>query len=165
MLDYKAVPLLQNYARGRLRLGETHLREAQILAKRADVPNACAHAAYYAMHHCAAAALYLENKTDKHGKVVESHEHVLQHYANLVKDEPAPLSETAAWLNEARACRVRADYGIVLGGATIEDARESCTNALRFFAAFQEKWRLDMPSDEMENLSLTRNLEKLLPDG
>ena len=80
--------------------------------------------------------MYLENKTDKHGKVVESHEHVLQHYANLVKDEPAPLSETAEWLNEARACRVRADYGIVLAGATIEDARESCANAVRFFEEF-----------------------------
>lgn len=147
-----------------LRLGETHLREAELLSKRDDTPNACAHAAYYAMLHCAAAALYLEGKTGKNGKVVESHEHLLGQYANLVEDEPTPLSETASWLNEARASRVRADYGIVYGGATVEDARENCANAVKFFHAFREKWNLDMPQDAMENLSLTRNLEKLLPE-
>lgn len=150
---------LRNFARGRLRLGEVHLSEAELLVKKGDTPNACAHAAYYAMYHCAAAALYLENRTGKNGLVVESHEHVLQHYANLVKDEALPLSETAMWLNQARAARVRADYGMVYGGATREDAQESCTNAILFFKLFREKWSLDMPVDEMEDLSLTRNLE------
>jgi uncharacterized protein (UPF0332 family) len=127
---------------------------------RGDTPNACTHAAYYAMHHCAAAALYLENRIAKNGMVVESHEHLLQHYAQLVKDEAAPLSETATWLNQARASRVKADYGVVYGGATREDAQECCANAIMFFKLFHQKWRLDMPADEMEDLSLTRNLEK-----
>lgn len=151
---------LLNFARGRLRLGELHLREAELLIKRNDTPNACAHAAYYAMHHCAAAALYLEGKTGKSGMVVESHEHVLQHYAKLVEGEIAPLSETAEWLNQARALRVKADYGMVNGGATREDAHESWVNAVMFFKLFHERWTLDMPADEMENLSLTHKLKK-----
>jgi uncharacterized protein (UPF0332 family) len=45
------------YAQQEFAKAEMHLKEAEIHAKAKITPNACAHSAYYAMYHCAAASI------------------------------------------------------------------------------------------------------------
>jgi hypothetical protein len=62
----------------------THLIEPERLVQWGQAPNACVHSAYYAMHHSACAALLAAGGVGKYLDAPKSHEHVIQHYGNLV---------------------------------------------------------------------------------
>ncbi len=137
--EVPVLPLSEGERRERAQLeyrkANLHLAEAEALVEMAAAPNACAHAAYYAMHHGACAALLLAGGVGKRKDVPKSHEHVLEHFTSLVLNETGPLARTGLMLNRARGERVIADYdlgadiAIVEAAAVTKDARvflEAC---------------------------------------
>lgn len=116
-----------------------HLDEAERMARWGGAPNACVHAAYYAMHHCAAAAILAAGGVGKRGDAPPSHEHVIQHFGKLVAGETGDLGRCGMVLNRARGDRTVADYGLlesldnVAAAAVTADARV-------FIAACRAKW-------------------------
>jgi uncharacterized protein (UPF0332 family) len=144
-------------AQAEFNLAMIHLGEAEKLAAWSKAPNACVHAAYYAMHHCARAAILKSGGVGKRRDVPNSHEHVIEHYGNLVEGETNYLGQSARELNKARSERVKADYGIVVGGATREDAAYTAGEARRFVEACARKWMLIQVTDYGEWLSLNKD--------
>ena len=118
-----------------------HLVEAEQIASSGQAPNACAHSAYYAMYHCAAAAILAAGGVGKRRDVPQSHEHVIQHYGNLIAGEPGFLAQSGMVLSRARDRQDGSDYNLIRGvtaaeaAATVEDARE-------FVGACKTKWNL-----------------------
>jgi uncharacterized protein (UPF0332 family) len=116
-----------------------HLLEAEQLAAWGNAPNACVHSAYYAMHHCASAAILAAGGVGKHGDVPKSHEHVIQHYGKLVAEEPGDLRQSGMILSRARTDRMVADYDLV-SGANKHDAAATAADARKFISACANKW-------------------------
>lgn len=121
-----------------------HLAEAEQLAAWGEAPNACVHSAYYAMHHCASAAILAAGGVGKRRDVPASHEHVIQHYGKLVAGEPGDLGHSGLVLSRARSDRMRADYDLVRG-ANKRDAAATAADARRFIEVCKTKWNL-MPA-------------------
>jgi len=117
----------------------THLIEAERLAEWARAPNACVHSAYYAMHHSACAALLASGGVGKYLDVPKSHEHVIQHYGNLVSNEVEPLKSTGLELSRARTDRMVADYDLVRG-TNNADAKETVRSARAMVDAIMARW-------------------------
>jgi len=117
----------------------THLIEAERMAQWARAPNACVHSAYYAMHHSACAALLAAGGVGKHLDAPKSHEHVIQHYGNLVANEDEPLKSTGLELSRARTDRMVADYDLVRG-ANNSEAKETTQAARVMVDAIMERW-------------------------
>lgn len=122
-----------------------HLAEAKTLAALATAPNACAHVAYYAMFHAASAAILAAGGVGKRKDVPPSHEHVLEHFGNLVANEPGQLSEAGLLLGRARADRMTADYGLT---KSIEatDAIATVKDAEVLVGLVGQRWSLLMSS-------------------
>jgi len=80
-----------------------HLAEAERIGHWGEAPNACVHSAYYAMHHCAAAAILAAGGVGKRRDVPQSHEHVIQHYGNLIASETGFLGQSGMILSRAAA--------------------------------------------------------------
>ena len=119
-----------------------HLIEAERMAAWGGAPNACAHSAYYAMHHCAAAAILASGGVGKRRDVPQSHEHVIQHYGNLVAPEPGFLGQSGMVLSRARTDRMVADYDLVRG-VTDKEAAITVGEARRFVDACKAKWAFE----------------------
>jgi uncharacterized protein (UPF0332 family) len=118
-----------------------HLAEAEKLAEWGQAPNACVHSAYYAMEHCAAAALFANGGVGKRRDVPKSHEHLIEHFGNLVEGKPGILGECGRMLSRARTDRMKADYGLV-ESVSEEDARDTTSDARKFVDACEAAWRL-----------------------
>ncbi|MFI5013320.1 MAG: hypothetical protein ACHQAY_13340 [Hyphomicrobiales bacterium] len=128
-----------------------HLIEAERLSEWGMAPNACVHAAYYAMHHCACAAILAAGGVGRYLDAPKSHEHVIQHYGNLVAGEQGALGESGVVLNRARTDRMVADYDLVRG-ATNEDAVIDAAAARKFVQACMEKWGFhDKVTDDIDH--------------
>src|SRR5438105_9047500 len=84
----------------------THLIEAERLAEWGRAPNACIHSAYFAMHHCASAAILAAGGVGKHRDAPKSHEHVIEHYGKLVAAEPGDFGHSGRVLSRARTDRM-----------------------------------------------------------
>jgi uncharacterized protein (UPF0332 family) len=82
-------------ARQEFQKAVTHLEEAERLAQWGGAPNACVHSAYYAMHHCAAAAILASGGVGKRKDVPQSHEHVIQHFGGFLGESGKVLSRGA----------------------------------------------------------------------
>jgi len=119
--------------------GLIHLIEAERMAAWGRAPNSCVHAAYYAMHHAARAALFATGGVGARKDVPKSHEHVLEHFGKLTQKEPADLGEAGRWLNQARTDRMVADYDLVRGAVAFE-ATETTRLARRFVDAVAARW-------------------------
>jgi uncharacterized protein (UPF0332 family) len=104
-----------------------------------EAPNACAHSAYYAMHHCAAAAILAAGGIGRHRDAPKSHEHVIEHYGNLVASEPGYLGQSGKVISRARTDRMVADYGLIRG-ITKAEASETTGEARQFVDACRTKW-------------------------
>ena len=104
-------------------------------------PNACAHAAYYAMHHCACAAILIAGGVGKYRDVPKSHEHAIEHYGVLTASEGGLLGESGKALSRARTDRTIADYDL---GQTVSTAEASAmtADAKRLVEACARRWRL-----------------------
>lgn len=130
--------------------GMTHLIEAERLAEWGGAPNACIHSAYYAMHHCASAAILAAGGTGKRGDVPKSHEHVIQHYGRLVEGQPGDLGQSGLLLGRARTDRMVADYDL-MRGANRDDAAATTRDARTFVNACKARWSFyDNITDELE---------------
>ena len=116
-----------------------HLIEAERLAERGKAPNACIHSAYYAMHHCASAAILAAGGVGKRGDVPKSHEHVIEHYGKLVAAEPGSLGQSGRVLSRARTDRMVADYDLVRG-ANNGEAAATTAEARAFVDACMSNW-------------------------
>jgi uncharacterized protein (UPF0332 family) len=128
-----------------------NLVEAERMAAWGDAPNACVHSAYYAMYHCAAAAILASGGVGKRLDVPPSHEHVIQHYGKLVEGEQGDLGESGRMLSRARTDRMVADYDLVQG-ANNKDAEATTIDARRFINAAVSKWRFqDNVTHELED--------------
>jgi uncharacterized protein (UPF0332 family) len=120
---------------------QMHLVEAERLANWGQAPNACIHSAYYAMHHCASAAILLAGGVGKRGDVPRSHEHVIEHFGNLVEQEAGMLGQCGRMLSQARSERMMADYDLVRS-ATPSEASDTVADAQKFLAACRARWPL-----------------------
>jgi uncharacterized protein (UPF0332 family) len=128
-----------------------HLIEAERIGQWGDAPNACVHSAYYAMHHCACAAILASGGVGKRRDVPLSHEHVIQHYGKLVEAETRILGESGKVLSRARTDRMVADYDLVRGVKN-QDALITVQEARRFVDACKEKWNFeDKVTDELDD--------------
>jgi uncharacterized protein (UPF0332 family) len=87
-----------------------HLKEAELMAAWGQAPNACVHSAYYAMHHCATAAILVGGGVGRRRDAPQSHEHIIQHYGKLIASEPGYLGGSGMVLGRARTDRMVADY-------------------------------------------------------
>jgi uncharacterized protein (UPF0332 family) len=116
-----------------------NLIEAEQMAPWGKAPNACVHSAYYAMFHCAAAAILASGGVGRRFDVPQSHEHVIQYCGRLVEGQPDDLGETGRMLSRARTDRMVADYDLI-NGATIGDARETTADARKFLRANAGRW-------------------------
>ena len=129
----------RNRAADEFALAEMHLAEAEKLAAWGQAPNACIHSAYYAMHHCAVAALFAAGGVGKTKDVPRSHEHVIEHFGNLSAGESEGIAELGTFLSRARRDRMAADYGT----AAIHVADRAATitgEARRFLDACAVRW-------------------------
>lgn len=117
------------------------LAEAEKLAEWGKAPNACVHSAYYAMEHCAAAALLANGGVGKRRDVPKSHEHLIEHFGKLVEGKPGILGDSGRMLSRARTDRMTADYGLV-ESVSEEDARATTSDARKFIDACEVAWRL-----------------------
>jgi uncharacterized protein (UPF0332 family) len=126
-------------AQGEFEKAMIHLEEAEKLAAWGGAPNACVHSAYYAMYHCAAAAILASGGVGKHRDVPKSHEHVIEHYGKLVASEAGDLGQSGMVLNRARADRMVADYDLIRG-ATQKDAELTTAEARKLVDACRGKW-------------------------
>jgi len=127
-----------------------HLIEAERIAELGNAPNACVHSAYYAMHHCAAAAILASGGVGKRRDAPKSHEHIVQHYGRLVASEPDYLGQSGMVLSRARTDRMVADYDLVRG-ITNDDATATAKDARQFVEACKAKWGFeDRVSDELD---------------
>jgi uncharacterized protein (UPF0332 family) len=127
-----------------------HLIEAERIAEWGNAPNACAHSAYYAMHHCASAAILAAGGVGKRRDAPQSHEHIVQHYGNLIASEPGYLGRSGMVLSRARTDRMVADYDLVRD-ITNNDATSTAEDARRFVDACKAKWDFqDRVTDEVE---------------
>jgi uncharacterized protein (UPF0332 family) len=125
------------------------LIEAERMAEWGEAPNACAHSACYAMHHSAAAAILAAGGVGKRRDVPQSHEHVIQHFGNLVASEQGYLGDSGKVLSRARTDRMVADYDLVRGITNIE-ATETAREARKFVDACKAKWGFeDRVTDEL----------------
>ncbi|HUZ33814.1 MAG TPA: HEPN domain-containing protein [Xanthobacteraceae bacterium] len=128
-----------------------HLAEAEQMAGWGHAPNASAHSAYYAMHHCAAAAILAAGGIGKHRDAPKSHEHVIQHFGNLVAAETGYLGQCGMVLGRARTDRMVADYDLV-HGITNAEATEVVKDARKFVDACKGKWTFkDRAIDELNH--------------
>jgi uncharacterized protein (UPF0332 family) len=116
-----------------------NLIEAERMAEWGGAPNACVHSAYYAMYHCAAAAILASGGVGKRLDVPQSHEHVIQHYGKLVEGQPGDLGESGRTLSRARTDRMVADYDLVRG-ANVTDAKATIVDARKFINANADRW-------------------------
>jgi uncharacterized protein (UPF0332 family) len=119
-----------------------HLKEAERMAEWGNAPNACVHSAYYAMNHCAIAAILASGGVGKRRDAPASHEHIIQHYGTLVASEPDYLGTSGMALSRARSDRMVADYDLVRG-VSATDARETVRDARQFVDACRIRWGLD----------------------
>ena len=128
-----------------------HLIEAERLAAWGRAPNACAHSAYYAMHHCASAAILAAGGVGKRRDVPQSHEHVIQHYGNLVAAESGYLGQSGMVLSRARTDRMVADYDLVRD-ITEAEAVATVREARQFDEACKSKWKFhDKVTDKLDH--------------
>jgi uncharacterized protein (UPF0332 family) len=118
-----------------------HLEEAEAQVKAKIAPNACAHSAYYAMYHCAAASILAAGGVGKRKDVPASHTHVIEHFAKIVETEGGALAECGPMLSRAQTDRDVADYNLVKG-VTQKDAAALVADARRFVEACNAKWKL-----------------------
>jgi len=141
----KIVPLSDAERRekaiGELGKALVQLNEAERMAAWGEAPNACVHSAYYAMHHAASAAILANGGVGKRGDVPKSHEHVIEHFDNIVEGEPEPLGSAGKLLNLALTDRLDADYGLGLS-ATSAEAAELTRQARILLDAIRTKWNL-----------------------
>lgn len=118
-----------------------HLAEAERIVDWGGAPNACVHSAYYAMEHCAAAAILATGGVGKRKDSPKSHEHIIEHFGKLVDGEPDPLGECGKMLSRARTDRMTADYGLI-ESVSNDDAAETTSDARKFVDACMTKWKL-----------------------
>jgi uncharacterized protein (UPF0332 family) len=116
-----------------------HLVEAEHMAEWGNAPNACVHSAYYAMNHCATAAILASGGVGKRRDAPQSHEHIIQHYGTLVASEPGYLGASGMVLSRARTDRMVADYDLVRG-VSAKDASATVKEARQFVDACKIKW-------------------------
>ena len=116
-----------------------HLAEAERIGRWGEAPNACVHAAYYAMHHCAAAAILAAGGVGKRRDVPQSHEHVIEHYGKLVVSEAGFLGQSGMVLSRARTDRMVADYNLTRN-VSASDVEETLRDARRFVDVCKNKW-------------------------
>lgn len=91
------------------------------------------------MHHCAAAAILATGGVGKHRDVPKSHEHVIQHYGNLIAAEAGFLGQSGMILSRARTDRMVADYNLVEVVAEA-DVTATVRDARKFVEACKAKW-------------------------
>lgn len=116
-----------------------HLIEAEKLAAWGEAPGACAHTAYYAMHHAARGAILAAGGVGRLMDAPPSHEHVIEHYGKLIASEPEPLASTGLYLTRARADRTVADYGLS-AHITKSEAAETVGFARLMVDAIRARW-------------------------
>jgi len=127
-----------------------HLIEAERLSPWGEAPNACIHSAYYAMHHCASAAILAAGGAGKRRDVPQSHEHVIEHYGKLVAGEPGVLGQSGMMLSRARTDRMVADYDLVRG-TNKSNAAATTAEARKFINACMNKWGFyDKVTDDLD---------------
>lgn len=126
-------------AKAEFRKALVHLSEAEKLSAWGEAPYACVHSAYYAMHHCAVAALLAAGGVGKAKDVPRSHEHVIEHFGKLVAGESGSLAGTARLLGRARTDRVDADYGL-LPTSTSARASVLAADARNLIEACSARW-------------------------
>ncbi|MBY5667400.1 HEPN domain-containing protein [Rhizobium leguminosarum] len=120
----------------------TLIAEAKILAKNGTTPHACAHTVYFAMYHCARAALLQSGGVGKTKDVPNSHEAVVQHFGNLNENGFAGPVNLGQVLNRARGMRVMSDYDLV-EEISDDDATESVSEAVEFIEKCRSTWKLE----------------------
>ncbi|MER8482885.1 hypothetical protein [Mesorhizobium sp. M1322] len=118
---------------------EIHLKEAELLAKAATTPNACVDSAYYAMHHCAAAAILAAGGVGKRKDFPQSHKHIIEAYGKIVEREQGVLAETGLFLIRAQIDRDTADYSLVQSVSN-QDASDPAIDARKFVEACDQRW-------------------------
>ena len=116
-----------------------HLIEAERMAEWGNAPNACVHSAYYAMDHCATAAILASGGVGKRRDAPQSHEHIIQHYGNLIASEPGYLGTSGMVLSRARTDRMVADYDLV-HSVSVDVATATVKEARQFIEACKTKW-------------------------
>jgi uncharacterized protein (UPF0332 family) len=116
-----------------------HLREAELLAAAGTAPSACVHSAYYAMYHCAAAALLTTGGIGRRGDIPRNHAGIMEEYGKRFDGEEGILGQTGKMLAEALVGRVIADYALGRD-STNEEAIEITGKARIFVDACSEKW-------------------------
>jgi uncharacterized protein (UPF0332 family) len=119
------------------------LAEAEKLGAWRGAPNACAHTAYYAMHHCAAAVILATGGVGKTRSSPANHQDVIRHFANLVEGESEDLIACGRALNRAFNARETADYGLT-NVLTPNDAVLTANDATAFVRHCRERWGLDL---------------------
>jgi uncharacterized protein (UPF0332 family) len=75
----------------------------------------------------------------RHRDAPKSHEHIIEHYGNLVASEPGYLGQSGKVISRARTDRMVADYGLIRG-ITKAEASETTGEARQFVDACRTKW-------------------------
>lgn len=126
-------------ARAEFEKAATLLQEAESAVAKGGLPNAAVHLGYYAMHHCAIAALLVAGGVDKYGDVPRSHEHIATHFGILVAAREG-LEHLGPKLRKAMDARMGVDYDTAYR-VSAADAAELAGTARQFLEACKAGWK------------------------
>ena len=120
-----------------------YLDELEKISVIKNIAIARVHLAYYAMHHCACAAILMSGGVGKLLDFPKSHQHVLEHFAKIVAGEPGYLAAAGQALSRAKRLREMGDYEMDQNPSQAE-ADEAAEEAFTFLAACSARW--DLPA-------------------
>lgn len=117
------------------------LLEAEIIHKSENAPNACVHASYYVLEHCACAAILLFGGVGKIKGFPKNHADIILHIGIFTHGAADGLNGFGEALKEVYNFREISDYSVERD-ATNKDADVSVKHARRYFEDCCRKWDL-----------------------
>ena len=121
-------------------------KEAEIVSKLGSVPSACIHSAYFAMEHCACAAILRYGGVGAERSFPRRHQDIILHIERLTAEEVGDMRGFGDSLKEVYLLREAADY-FVSRDPTNEDASFAVGRMQKYLNATRAKWKFLGPNE------------------
>jgi uncharacterized protein (UPF0332 family) len=120
-------------------------KEAEIVSKLGSAPSACVHSAYFAMEHCAGAAILRYGGVGAERSFPRRHQDIILHIERLTADETGDMRGFGDSLKEVYLLREAADY-FVSRDPTNSDATFAVEQMHKYLNAIRAKWHFSESS-------------------
>lgn len=123
--------------------------EAESVLKLAAAPSSCVHTAYFAMEHCACAAILRFGGVGKELSFPKKHQDIILHIERFTADETGNLSGFGDGLKVVYRLREAADY-FTSRNPSNADAAFAVETMRKYLDATREKWKFISPNQYLE---------------